>query len=105
MIVVEVYDYTPKLTAVTLRHCDLCGWSYILVKKTSSHTISFGDHVSAKVDSSGLSTGLFWLHRGPLMKFHLFLADFPDDLLSQILATSPATTIYGDNPDIELGLF
>jgi hypothetical protein len=75
LIVVEAYDVGYYHRVVEARHQDRPHRQLLYVHKTPH--IEFGDTILMKDGK------LFWLERGPLLKFRLFLEAFPDDVIQE----------------------
>lgn len=97
-MVVEAWQPCECHVVVTLRFRDWRHWIYLFVH--SPLDINFGDIILAKTDANGRCTEeLFWLERGPTLKFGLQLDEIPDLLIEKLVSESPSRTIYGGDED------
>lgn len=101
LVVVDAWQSCPCHTILTLRRRNDRHWVNLFVRCPPD--INFGDVILSTLNKDGLfSDGLFWLDRGPRLRFKLKPCDFPKDVLTYQLRTSPAVTMADGDDDIFL---
>jgi hypothetical protein len=97
--VVEVFEPCPCHTAIVVRRNDLRHWVILFVRNPAH--IRFGDIIQGKPSEVGpldggyvesFGSGLFWLVRGPTLRFRLIIDDIPPNLGEKLLEEIPCET-------------
>ena len=103
LVVVDAWQTCPCHTILTLRRRNDRYWVNLFVKCPPD--ITFGDVILSASNADGIfGQEPFWLDRGPRLRFKLKPCDFPRDILTYQLNTSPAITMVDGDDDTFLFL-